>query len=73
MIANDAKNNAVSLVRYAGGGGGRVLSLGLQGGKIITTTHWPENGPKPPGTVMTIAFELQGEQFVGLNGGARWW
>ncbi len=26
-----AKDNAVSLVRYAGGGGGRVLSLGLQG------------------------------------------
>ncbi len=25
--------------------------------------------PRPAGTVMTIAFELQGEQFVALNGG----
>ncbi len=38
-------------------------------GKIMTTTHYPENGPRPAGTVMTIAFELQGEQFVALNGG----
>ena len=38
-------------------------------GKIHTTTRYPENGPAPAGTVMTIAFELQGEQFVALNGG----
>ncbi len=38
-------------------------------GKIHSTTRYPENGPRPAGTVMTIAFELQGEQFVALNGG----
>ena len=38
-------------------------------GKIMTTTHYPENGPRPAGTVMTIAFELKGQQFVALNGG----
>src|SRR5215211_3566865 len=40
-------------------------------GKIIATTHYPENAPPhlPADTVMTIAFELQGEQFVALNGG----
>jgi len=38
-------------------------------GKIHTTTRYPENGPRPAGTVMTIAFELQGQQFVALNGG----
>src|SRR4051794_11564213 len=40
-------------------------------GKIHTTTRYPdvENPPGKPGTVMTIAFELQGEQFVALNGG----
>ena len=37
-------------------------------GKIQTTTRYPENGPRPAGTVMTIAFELQGQQFVALNG-----
>ena len=38
-------------------------------GKIHTTTRYPEGGPSQAGSVMTIAFELQGEQFVALNGG----
>ena len=40
-------------------------------GKIISTARYPEDGPShlPAGKVMTIAFELQGEQFVALNGG----
>ena len=38
-------------------------------GKIHTTSHYPEGGPRPAGMVMTIAFELQGQQFVALNGG----
>ena len=28
-----------------------------------------EGCPRPAGSVMTIAFELQGQQFVALNGG----
>ncbi len=38
-------------------------------GKIHTTTRYPEGAPSPAGTVMTIAFELKGQQFVALNGG----
>jgi predicted 3-demethylubiquinone-9 3-methyltransferase (glyoxalase superfamily) len=40
-------------------------------GKIHTTTRFPEGSPgdNQPGTVMTIAFELKGQQFVALNGG----
>lgn len=38
-------------------------------GKIHLTTRFPEGGPLPAGTVMTIAFELKGQQFVALNGG----
>ena len=40
-------------------------------GKIISTAHYPEGSPgeNQPGTVMTIAFELNGQQFVALNGG----
>ncbi len=41
----------------------------LKDGKIHTTTRYPEDGPRPAGTVMTIAFEQQGQQFVALNGG----
>jgi len=38
-------------------------------GKIHTTTRYPEGGPGDAGSVMTIAFELKGQQFVALNGG----
>ena len=38
-------------------------------GKIHTTARYPEDGPRPAGMVMTIAFELKGQQFVALNGG----
>jgi predicted 3-demethylubiquinone-9 3-methyltransferase (glyoxalase superfamily) len=40
-------------------------------GKILTTTRYPEGSPgdNQRGTVMTIAFELKGQQFVALNAG----
>lgn len=38
-------------------------------GKIHTITRYPEDGPGEAGTVMTIAFELKGQQFVAMNGG----
>ncbi|CAN5589070.1 VOC family protein [soil metagenome] len=37
--------------------------------KITATTRYPEGTPQPAGSVMTIAFELDGQQFVALNGG----
>ena len=39
--------------------------------KVETTTRYTEVGPGPKGTVMTIAFELAGQQFVALNGGPQ--
>ena len=47
---------------------GFYLSV-FKDGKIRTTTRYPEDGPEVPGTVMTIAFELKGQQFVAMNGG----
>jgi predicted 3-demethylubiquinone-9 3-methyltransferase (glyoxalase superfamily) len=40
-------------------------------GKIISTAHYPEEWAVAfaGGQVMTIAFELKGQQFVALNGG----
>jgi predicted 3-demethylubiquinone-9 3-methyltransferase (glyoxalase superfamily) len=38
-------------------------------GKILTTAQYPDDAPRTPGAVMTIAFELKGQQFVALNGG----
>jgi len=37
--------------------------------KINGVTHYGEAGPREPGTVMTVDFELNGQKFVALNGG----
>ena len=36
---------------------------------IGTVTRYSDAGPGPKGSVMTAAFELDGQQFVALNGG----
>lgn len=37
--------------------------------KIVNTTHYGEDAHKPKGTVMTVSFQLEGQDFVALNGG----
>lgn len=41
--------------------------------KIVATSHYGEAGKevhgRKPGTVMTVAFELEGQAFTALNGG----
>jgi predicted 3-demethylubiquinone-9 3-methyltransferase (glyoxalase superfamily) len=37
--------------------------------KILRITHYGEGAPIPKGTVMTIDFLLNGQEFVALNGG----
>jgi predicted 3-demethylubiquinone-9 3-methyltransferase (glyoxalase superfamily) len=37
--------------------------------RILTTTHYGEGMPLPAGTVLTIHFELDGREFMALNGG----
>lgn len=37
--------------------------------RITAVTRYPEGAPGPAGTVMTVAFELDGQPFVGINGG----
>jgi len=39
--------------------------------RIVNLTHYPEGGPGPAGTVMTVQFELDGQRFVGINGGPQ--
>jgi predicted 3-demethylubiquinone-9 3-methyltransferase (glyoxalase superfamily) len=39
--------------------------------RITQTTCYGEEGPGPKGTVMTVAFELDGQEFVALNGGPQ--
>lgn len=37
--------------------------------KITQVTHYPAGGPRPAGSVMTVTFELEGQQFTALNAG----
>jgi predicted 3-demethylubiquinone-9 3-methyltransferase (glyoxalase superfamily) len=39
--------------------------------KIGTITRYGDAGPGPKGSVLTAAFELEGQKFVALNGGPR--
>jgi len=39
--------------------------------RILETTRYTSAGSGPEGTVMTIAFELDGQQFTALNGGPQ--
>ena len=37
--------------------------------RVLQTTRYVEGSPGPVGEVMTISFELRGEEFLALNGG----
>jgi predicted 3-demethylubiquinone-9 3-methyltransferase (glyoxalase superfamily) len=37
--------------------------------KAGTVTRYGDGGPRPKGTVMSVTFELDGQQFMALNGG----
>lgn len=37
--------------------------------KIISVTQYPEGGPLPKGSVMTVSFSLDGQEYLALNGG----
>ena len=39
--------------------------------KIGTIARYGDAGPGPKGTVMTVSFELEGQEFVALNGGPQ--
>src|SRR4029453_14043084 len=40
--------------------------------KITDVSHYGSAGPRPEGMVMTVAFELDGQKFVALNGGPNY-
>jgi predicted 3-demethylubiquinone-9 3-methyltransferase (glyoxalase superfamily) len=37
--------------------------------KITNVTHYGDAGPRPAGTVLTVEFVLDGQQFTAINGG----
>ncbi|MEO6908968.1 MAG: VOC family protein [Abditibacteriaceae bacterium] len=43
----------------------------FQNSKIKRTTHYGEGMPQPPGSILTITFQLDGQDFMALNGGSQ--
>ncbi|WP_369811098.1 VOC family protein [Quadrisphaera sp. DSM 44207] len=41
----------------------------FDGSRIVRVARYPEGAPGPAGSVMTVEFELEGQRFVGINGG----
>jgi predicted 3-demethylubiquinone-9 3-methyltransferase (glyoxalase superfamily) len=39
--------------------------------KVLSITRYGEGGPGPKGTVMTATFQLDGQEFIALNGGPQ--
>jgi predicted 3-demethylubiquinone-9 3-methyltransferase (glyoxalase superfamily) len=39
--------------------------------RILSKTHYTESAPGETGTVMTVEWELDGQRFVGINGGSE--
>jgi len=37
--------------------------------RIVDVSRWGDTGPGPKGSVMTITFQLEGQDFMALNGG----
>jgi predicted 3-demethylubiquinone-9 3-methyltransferase (glyoxalase superfamily) len=43
----------------------------FKNGRIVNVSRYTEAGPREAGTVMTVEFELDGQRFVGINGGPQ--
>ena len=43
----------------------------LGGGRVLSTTRYPEGAPGPAGEVMSVDFEVAGMRMVGINGGPQ--
>lgn len=40
--------------------------------KVGNVTRWGKGGPGPEGTVMSATFQLEGQEFMALNGGPQY-
>jgi predicted 3-demethylubiquinone-9 3-methyltransferase (glyoxalase superfamily) len=41
----------------------------FENSKVLSTSRYGDAGPGPKGTMMSATFQLEGQQFVALNGG----
>jgi predicted 3-demethylubiquinone-9 3-methyltransferase (glyoxalase superfamily) len=43
----------------------------FKNGRILSVSRYTEGAPREAGMVMTVEFELDGQRFVGINGGPQ--
>ncbi|MCW5250236.1 MULTISPECIES: VOC family protein [unclassified Streptomyces] len=43
----------------------------FENSELGAISHYPENAPRPAGTVLTVDFTANGQKFVALNGGSE--
>ena len=43
----------------------------FENGRVLNVARYTEAGPRPAGTVMTVEWEIEGQRFVGINGGPQ--
>jgi len=41
-------------------------------GRVLETVHWGKTGPGKEGAVLTVRFEIEGQEFLALNGGPQY-
>jgi predicted 3-demethylubiquinone-9 3-methyltransferase (glyoxalase superfamily) len=44
----------------------------FKSGKVVDTMYYGDAGPGPRGSVLAVTFELEGQRFMGLNGGPHY-
>jgi predicted 3-demethylubiquinone-9 3-methyltransferase (glyoxalase superfamily) len=65
--AEEAMNFYISIFSARGGS-----AYGGKDSKIVSVSRYGEGGPGPKGTVMTATFQLEGQEFIALNGGPQY-
>jgi predicted 3-demethylubiquinone-9 3-methyltransferase (glyoxalase superfamily) len=43
----------------------------FENSRVVSVTRYGEAGPGPKGSAMTVVFELDGQEFIALNGGPQ--
>ena len=70
-----AKNHPVLVVRRQGRRGGKFYVSIFKNSKLGKIARYGEAGAevsgRPKGSVMTVTFQLDGQEFMGLNGGPQ--
>src|SRR5664280_1376211 len=68
----DAQDHTLPVVRHRRRTGGAALQSVFPDSRISDVARYGPAGPRPEGTVMTVAFSLDGQEFLALNGGPEY-